>query len=118
LSTANRIPVATVTAGPDEKHPQRSYTYQNVGFQASVRTWVIGATGNIMVNADVEDTALYNPDAVHSLDSDDQKVAPVFTSFTQSIEAVLRSGSPALSTLVDGPTGQSLYMQLDADIQQ
>jgi hypothetical protein len=118
MSTTNRIPLPTVTMGPDDKRPVTSYTYQNVGFQATVRATVDPRGDAVRINADIEDTALYNPEAVHTLDSGDTKVAPVVTSFTQSIEALLRRDAPALTTLVDDPKGQSMYIQVGAEIQR
>lgn len=57
LMTGSRFPIPTTTfqtsQPPREVVPMTSYTYQNVGFQAQVRAWLV-ADGKIKLDASIE----------------------------------------------------------------
>jgi hypothetical protein len=122
INTSNRIPIPAMTAMPaqneDGAHimPVTSFSYQNVGFQASVRTVILGSD-TVKLSADIEDAALYNPADINRKPG--AATAPVVTSFTQTIsDAIVRKGSPLITTVVDDPKGQSMYVQIGAEIQK
>jgi hypothetical protein len=117
LSTTNRIPIPTITMGQDSdghSTPASSFTYQNIGFQANVRAHVLGG-GMVEINADIDDSALYNPADIER-GKPGQPSAPVVTGVTQSIQAFVTQGTPIVSTLVEDPKGQSIYIQIGAEI--
>lgn len=118
LNTSNRIPIPAVMMPPPKDEgsaaPVSSFSYQNVGFQANVRAWILGSD-RVRVSADIEDAAFYNP---ADIDRKPGTTAPVITNFSQTIDAILHEGAPITTTVVDDPKGQSMYVQVGAEIQR
>ena len=120
INTANRVPIPAVTmpasSSDREMLPVSSYSYQNVGFQASVRAQVVGSD-EVRVSADIEDAALHNPADLERRPG--SAAAPVITSFSQTItSALIREGAPLTTTVVEDPKGQSVFIQIEVEIQQ
>jgi len=118
INTAKRIPIPAMSmpAGDDSHSgPMMAFSYQNVGFQANVRATVLKG-GEVRVSADIEDAALYDPADLDRKSGPPK--APVLTNFSQTIEAVVHGDTPLTTTVVDDPSGQSMYIQVGAEIQR
>ena len=117
INTAKRIPIPSVSMPGDDSHgaPVTAFSYQNVGFQANVRATMLKG-GEVRVSAEIEDAALYDPSDLDRKSGPTK--APVLTNFSQTIEAVVHGGAPLTTTVVDDPAGQSMYIQVGAEIQR
>lgn len=112
LLIGSRVPIATTRAQGDGEDddgstPVTSYTYQNVGFSADLRAWVL-PDGRISLEAQMESSRV----SPHSADAEH----PVILTYQQQIQVVLEEGKPMRVTRVEDPERLSGHFELTAEV--
>jgi hypothetical protein len=110
LLIGSRVPIAmTETAGGDESQdgPITSYSYQNIGFAAELRAWVLPG-GKIAVEAEIESSQIA-PDSSTDLH-------PVILTYQQRIQVVVENGKPMHVTRVEDPDRVNGHFEIIAEI--
>ena len=102
------IPVSDVShdAGDGVK-PVTTYSYQNIGFSAELRAWIL-PDGKIGVEAAIESSQISPETAGDS--------HPVILTYQQNVQVVLEDGKPMDVTRVEDPERVNGRFEIEAEI--
>ncbi len=103
--TGARVPIPVSRGGGDPDHPVASFSYQNVGFTASVEAHVLPG-GKIMLAGNIEDSSLSEPG---------RPGGPIIQTLDQRLVAVLDDGAPLRINSIEETGTRSLYIEIKAD---
>ena len=110
LLIGSRVPIAvskTSSQGDDEVRPTTTYAYQNIGFSAELRAWVL-PNGKISVEAKIESSTV----SPETADADH----PVILTYQQHVQVVLEDGKPMSVTRVEDPERVNGHFEIIAKI--
>lgn len=108
MMTGARVPIPVSRGGGDADHPVTSFSYQNVGFTASVEAHVL-PDGKIKLAGNIEDSSLSEPN---------RPGGPIIQTLDQRLVAVLSDGVPLRINSIEEADTRSLYIEIKADRQQ
>lgn len=108
LFTGTRVPIPTTTFQSETAPavPVTSFTYQNVGFTAQLRTWL--RDGKIKVDANIEESRIAPGSSNAS--------QPAVQASQQTFQALLTDGKPMRILRADDTAGKAGYVELKAEI--
>jgi hypothetical protein len=108
LLIGSRVPIAmTEVSGDDDEEPVITYAYQNIGFSAELRAWVL-PNGKISVEAEIESSQI-SPETADS-------EHPVILTYQQRVQVVLEDGKPMNVTRVEDPERVNGHFEITAEI--
>lgn len=110
MMTGARVPIPTTSfqaRDGGEAVPMTSYTYQRVGFSATVKAIVLDGE-RISIAGQIEDSSIISSSADR----------PIIQTLNQEFKFVLRDGQPVQINKVDERETRSLYVDVRADIQK
>lgn len=108
LFTGSRVPIPTTTFQSETEPtiPVTSYTYQNVGFAARVRSW--SHDGKIKLDADIEES--------HIAPSSAEAAQPIVLSSQQTVQLLLNDGEPMRILRADDSADEPGYLEFKAEV--
>ena len=110
LLIGSRVPIAVSEVshdGDDEDRPTTAYAYQNIGFSAEVRAWIL-PNGKISVEAEIESSQV-SPETAGADN-------PVILTYQQRVQVVLEEGKPMHVTRVEDPERVNGHFEITAEI--
>ena len=108
LLIGSRVPIAvTQASGDDDEEPVITYAYQNIGFSAELRAWVL-PNGKISVEAEIESSQI-SPETAGS-------EHPVILTYQQQVQVVLEDGKSMKVTRVEDPERVNGHFEITAEI--
>jgi len=108
LLIGSRVPIAMAeVSGDDDEEPVITYAYQNIGFSAELRAWVL-PNGKISVEAEIESSQI-SPETADS-------EHPVILTYQQQVQVVLEDGKPMNVTRVEDPERVNGHFEITAEI--
>ena len=108
LLIGSRVPIAMSTvSGDDDDAPVITYAYQNIGFSAELRAWVL-PNGKISVEAEIESSQI-SPETAGSKH-------PVILTYQQRVQVVLDDGTSMRVTRVEDPERVNGHFEITAEI--
>ena len=108
LFTGTRVPIPTTTfqSQTEPAVPLTSFTYQNVGFTAQVRTWL--RDGKIKLDANIEESRI--------APGSSNVPQPAVQTSQQTIQALLADGKPMRILRADDTAVKSGFVEFKAEI--
>jgi len=110
LLIGSRVPIPMSEMSRDDDgvvHPITSYAYQNIGFSAELRAWIL-PNGKISVEAEIESSQV-SPETANA-------DHPVILTYQQRVRVVLEDGKPMNVTRVEDPERVNGHFEIVAKI--
>lgn len=110
LLIGSRVPIAMTEVArdaDDDEDPVITYAYQNIGFSAELRAWVL-PNGKISVEASIESSQVSRETAGSN--------HPVILTYQQRVQVVLEDGKPMTVTRVEDPERVNGRFEIVAEI--
>jgi hypothetical protein len=110
LLIGSRVPIPVSEGSREEDGgvaPVRTYAYQNIGFSAEIRAWIL-PNGKIGLEAEIESSQV-SPETA----SDEH---PVILTYQQNVQVVLENGKPMNVTRVEDPERVNGRFEIEAEI--
>ena len=110
LLIGSRVPIPVSKGSREEDGgvaPVRTYAYQNIGFTAEIRAWIL-PNGKIGLEAEIESSQV-SPETARD-------EHPVILTYQQNVQVVLEDGKPMNVTRVEDPERVNGRFEIEAEI--